>query len=76
MPTRSTCWKRAASWKAARHAELVAQKGLYYAMWRQQIGEREAPPAAPARVEDETDDPGAALDAGDVGDAADAVRPL
>jgi len=23
-----------------RHEELVAQKGLYYAMWRQQIGER------------------------------------
>ncbi|WP_237717667.1 hypothetical protein [Pontibacter sp. BAB1700] len=22
------------------HAELVEQKGLYYAMWRQQIGER------------------------------------
>ncbi|MEZ0539504.1 ABC transporter ATP-binding protein [Fibrella arboris] len=22
------------------HAELIAQKGLYYAMWRQQIGER------------------------------------
>jgi len=22
------------------HAELVAEKGLYYAMWRQQIGER------------------------------------
>ncbi|RYF56280.1 MAG: ABC transporter ATP-binding protein, partial [Cytophagaceae bacterium] len=22
------------------HNELVAQKGLYYAMWRQQIGER------------------------------------
>ncbi|MEJ7598872.1 MAG: hypothetical protein WKG01_13270 [Kofleriaceae bacterium] len=22
------------------HDELVAQKGLYYAMWRQQIGER------------------------------------
>ena len=22
------------------HAELLAQKGLYYAMWRQQIGER------------------------------------
>jgi ABC-type glutathione transport system ATPase component len=22
------------------HEELVAQKGLYYAMWRQQIGER------------------------------------
>ena len=27
------------------HAELLAQKGLYYAMWRQQIGERPAPPA-------------------------------
>ncbi|TWO69435.1 ABC transporter ATP-binding protein [Caenimonas sedimenti] len=27
------------------HAELVAQKGLYYAMWRQQIGERLANPA-------------------------------
>ncbi|MDB5962236.1 MAG: transporter related protein [Massilia sp.] len=25
------------------HAELLAQKGLYYAMWRQQIGERPAP---------------------------------
>lgn len=24
------------------HAELVAEKGLYYAMWRQQIGERKA----------------------------------
>lgn len=23
------------------HATLVAKKGLYYAMWRQQIGERE-----------------------------------
>jgi ATP-binding cassette subfamily B protein len=22
------------------HAELIAEKGLYYAMWRQQIGER------------------------------------
>ena len=29
------------------HEELVAQKGLYYAMWRQQIGERRA--AATAR---------------------------
>lgn len=26
-----------------RHAELLAQKGLYYAMWRQQIGERPLP---------------------------------
>jgi ATP-binding cassette subfamily B protein len=24
----------------AKHDELLAQKGLYYAMWRQQIGER------------------------------------
>jgi ATP-binding cassette subfamily B protein len=26
--------------EAGRHAELLDQKGLYYAMWRQQIGER------------------------------------
>jgi ATP-binding cassette subfamily B protein len=26
------------------HAELLQQKGLYYAMWRQQIGEREREP--------------------------------
>ena len=26
------------------HEALLAQKGLYYAMWRQQIGERPAPP--------------------------------
>jgi ATP-binding cassette subfamily B protein len=26
------------------HAELVALKGLYYAMWRQQIGERRTEP--------------------------------
>ena len=26
--------------ETGRHAELLAQKGLYYAMWRQQIGER------------------------------------
>jgi ATP-binding cassette subfamily B protein len=25
-----------------RHSELLEQKGLYYAMWRQQVGEREA----------------------------------
>ena len=31
------------------HAALLEQKGLYYAMWRQQIGERRAaPPAAAA----------------------------
>ncbi|MBN2360626.1 MAG: ABC transporter ATP-binding protein, partial [Deltaproteobacteria bacterium] len=27
------------------HEQLLAQKGLYYAMWRQQIGERAKPPA-------------------------------
>ncbi|RZK33281.1 MAG: ATP-binding cassette domain-containing protein, partial [Hymenobacter sp.] len=32
--------------EAGRHAELLAQKGLYYAMWRQQIGERKEPVAA------------------------------
>ncbi|GGF21506.1 ABC transporter ATP-binding protein [Hymenobacter cavernae] len=30
-----------------RHEELLAQKGLYYAMWRQQIGERPAALVAP-----------------------------
>jgi len=34
------------------HQELLEEKGLYYAMWRQQVGERRsaaaAPPAAPA----------------------------
>ena len=29
------------------HDELVAQKGLYYAMWRQQIGERRASETLP-----------------------------
>jgi ATP-binding cassette subfamily B protein len=27
------------------HEQLLGQKGLYYAMWRQQIGERGKPPA-------------------------------
>jgi ATP-binding cassette, subfamily B, bacterial len=37
--------------EAGRHAELLQDKGLYYAMWRQQVGERrgEEAPAAPAR---------------------------
>ena len=30
------------------HAALLEQKGLYYAMWRQQIGERRPAPALPA----------------------------
>jgi ATP-binding cassette subfamily B protein len=37
--------------ETGRHDELVAQKGLYYAMWRQQIGERRvgSDPAATRR---------------------------
>jgi ATP-binding cassette subfamily B protein len=31
--------------EAGRHQELLDLKGLYYAMWRQQIGERRAAPA-------------------------------
>jgi len=35
--------------EAGTHADLLEQKGLYYAMWRQQIGERRTvPPAAHA----------------------------
>jgi len=26
--------------ESGKHAELLTQKGLYYAMWRQQIGEK------------------------------------
>jgi ATP-binding cassette subfamily B protein len=34
--------------ESGRHSELLEQKGLYYAMWRQQIGERRpAQPSAP-----------------------------
>ena len=33
--------------ETGRHDELVAQKGLYYAMWRQQIGERRWTAEAP-----------------------------
>jgi ATP-binding cassette subfamily B protein len=38
-----------------RHDDLLALKGLYYAMWRQQVGERrvptgEFPAAAPAKL--------------------------
>ena len=34
--------------ETGRHDELVEQKGLYYAMWRQQIGERRGVAAASA----------------------------
>ena len=28
--------------ESGRHEELLQEKGLYYAMWRQQVGERRA----------------------------------
>ena len=35
--------------ESGRHAELLETKGLYYAMWRQQVGEkRESRPAVAA----------------------------
>ena len=40
------------------HADLVALKGLYYAMWRQQVGERPLPPALYARAEEPGDQDG------------------
>jgi ATP-binding cassette subfamily B protein len=36
--------------ETGRHQDLVDRKGLYYAMWRQQIGERRAPAEAPRSV--------------------------
>jgi ATP-binding cassette subfamily B protein len=33
--------------EAGRHTDLLEQKGLYYAMWRQQIGERQTSPEKP-----------------------------
>jgi ATP-binding cassette subfamily B protein len=48
------------------HAELVALKGLYYAMWRQQIGERDAAPDSRARVREEGDEGAAASQAADL----------
>ncbi len=36
--------------ETGRHDQLVAQKGLYYAMWRQQIGERRAGTDPPDRA--------------------------
>jgi ATP-binding cassette subfamily B protein len=37
------------------HADLVALKGLYYAMWRQQIGERPGDPHRPLQVPEPLD---------------------
>ncbi|MBL7924205.1 MAG: ABC transporter ATP-binding protein [Bacteroidia bacterium] len=36
--------ERGAIVESGRHADLIGQKGLYYAMWRQQIGERKPEP--------------------------------
>jgi len=36
--------------ESGRHQELLAEKGLYYAMWRQQVGERRPAAAAPPAV--------------------------
>jgi ATP-binding cassette subfamily B protein len=36
--------------ESGRHAELLEQKGLYYAMWRQQVGERRIAPAPAPRL--------------------------
>ena len=44
------------------HAELVALKGLYYAMWRQQIGERPLPLAPETEDEDEAAEQDGALE--------------
>ncbi|NNU44935.1 ABC transporter ATP-binding protein [Ramlibacter montanisoli] len=52
------------------HAELVELKGLYYAMWRQQIGEREPAPVGPTAASEESEDAGAAIG------VADFLRPL
>ncbi len=35
--------------ESGRHDQLLGEKGLYYAMWRQQVGERPEAPAAPPR---------------------------
>jgi ATP-binding cassette subfamily B protein len=40
------------------HADLVALKGLYYAMWRQQVGERPLPAALLAQAEEPGDQDG------------------
>ncbi|HEY6074150.1 MAG TPA: hypothetical protein VIV15_12375, partial [Anaerolineales bacterium] len=34
--------------EAGQHQDLLDRTGLYYAMWRQQVGERRATPALPA----------------------------
>ena len=38
--------KRSSITESGTHAQLLEEKGLYYAMWRQQIGERRTTPVA------------------------------
>jgi ATP-binding cassette subfamily B protein len=38
--------------QTGRHSDLLFEKGLYYAMWRQQIGERRIDPIAVERKTD------------------------
>ena len=40
MLTEYMCWSRGEVAETGTHENLLEEKGLYYAMWRQQIGER------------------------------------
>jgi hypothetical protein len=69
--------------EAGRHEELVDLKGLYYAMWRQQVGERRpdapaavpaAPSRAPAASPPSAASPAAASPAADDGDTLSRLR--
>jgi hypothetical protein len=42
------CWRKVALWKPA---AMLEQLGLYYAMWRQQVGERDLDEFMPAYVQ-------------------------
>jgi ATP-binding cassette subfamily B protein len=60
MRIRSSCWRRGAIVESGTHAELVEARGLYYAMWRQQIGERPVPRTQEAQAVAATEPPGEA----------------
>ena len=47
MPIEFMFWKKEII-ETGTHEELLAEKGLYYAMWRQQIGERKYASKVPA----------------------------
>ena len=46
MPTGSMCLEKGDVVETGTHETLLEEKGLYYAMWRQQIGERKKEMAA------------------------------